>query len=523
VNRTGTGRTGDGPSGPEERPGKGVADRPYPPTGAIVTAAVAVGTAPWLGAIAVGSGTAVVGLAGGLGLAAATRLLVRGNGGAARGAVAGAVGVAGLTLAALGVALAVVAADGRMGLWLAGPALVWTGLAAGLSGTDAIGSGGVSAAGRRLSPAVGAVWLAVIVLSPITNGLATLSAGVDLIVAVVYADGIAALLVVPLLVVAAAALARKALLDLPVVGFVPPGRDRRRTGLATGRDAAVRALGAASVGALLALMVGPFLVIPLFGTPTALADALPWPVGPAVGGVLLAPAVRTLLVGLAVLAAVALVVAAVRTDPAGFESPGPGARAAPAVGAVGVTVLFAAVAAATGAVDRLRSAGAIEEFLASTPLPEAPAALALSGLALAALTGLVLVGATVLAVGAALPRRVAGPALAGTGTFALAGTALLAAGTATAAAVGTVAAMIVWDAGEHAVTLRAEVGRGTARLAELVHLGSALAVGVGALAGLVVLDRAVGAVAPREALPSFALALVLALAAGTTVLFVLDG
>jgi len=525
---TAAGSTGDrdASSDDPEREATGVERSRRPLAGAVAAGGIAAVASLWLATYSVGSGTAAVGIAGGLGLAAATRLFAGDPGsdaarGAARGAVAGAVGVVGLALAALAVGLAVAAADGRLALWLAGPALVWVGLAAGLAGTDAVGGSGLSRAGGRLAPVVGGVWLAVLTLSPVTNGLATLSAGLDLGSAFVYADGIAALVVLPLLVVAAAGLARKALVDLPVVDLVPPGRERRRDALGRARDAAVRALGATGVGALLALMVGPFLVIPLFGTPTALADGVPWPAGALIGGLLLADAVRTLLVVVAALAAGALAVASARSSPADDRSLA--TRIAPTGGAVPTLVLLAASAAATGAVDRLAAVDAVSEFVAETPFPEAPAALALSGLATAALVGLLLLGATVLTVGGAMPRRVAGSALAATATFALAGLALLATGATAAAAAGTVAAMAVWDAGEHAVTLGAEVGRGPARRVELVHLGGTLAVGIGALLAVLALGRFVDAVAPREALPAFALALVLALGAGAAVLFVLDG
>jgi hypothetical protein len=481
---------------------------------------LAVVAALALASLTVGSGTAVVGLAGGLALAAATRLFHAG-GSRRRAVLGGAVGVVGLAVAALAVGLAATVAGGRLAPILAGPAVVWVGLAAGLAGTDAVGGGGVRAAGARLAPAVGAVWLAVLVLGPVTNGLATLSAAVEFSMAIVYAGGVAALVVWPLLLVAAGGLLRKALVDLPVVDLVPPGRPDERATLSALRDTGVRVAGTAAVGGLAVVMVGPFLVIPLYRTPAGLVEALGWPLGPVVGWLLLAPVVRTVLLAVALVATAALVgdhLARRKGDRTA------GHRLAPSAGAVPIVVVVAALAAATGVVDRLLDVEAIGEFVAGTPLPgaEAPAALALSGIAIAAFAGLLVPGATVLVVGTTVPSRVAGPALAAVGTF---GLAVLSAtgGNTIAAAVGAAFALAVWDAGEHGVTLRSEVGRGPSRRAGLVHLGGSLAVGAGALAGVLALDRVVGAVAPREALPAFALALVLALAAGTVVVFVLDG
>jgi hypothetical protein len=156
-------------------------------------------------------------------------------------------------------------------------------------------------------------------------------------------------------------------------------------------------------------------------------------------------------------------------------------------------------------------------------LPEAPAALALTSLTLGALAGLLLVGGTVLVRAVAVPDRVAWPAFTATGTFGLAALVLLHGGSLPVAVAGTVAALVAWDAGEYATTLRAEAGRGRATRAELVHLGGSGLVGLASLLGVALLSGAVGALSPGEALPAFAVALLLALAAGAAVLFVLDG
>ena len=121
--------------------------------------------------------------------------------------------------------------------------------------------------------------------------------------------------------------------------------------------------------------------------------------------------------------------------------------------------------------------------------------------------------ALVVAAGRIAPRRAVGPAFAAAATFVLA-LAVVATGSAAGLLVAALA-LVVWDAGELAGGVRAELGDAPTRRAELVHLGGSLAVGlVGVLIAAVLF-----AVRPTLGGPSALTAFALTAAAAVAILY----
>jgi hypothetical protein len=121
--------------------------------------------------------------------------------------------------------------------------------------------------------------------------------------------------------------------------------------------------------------------------------------------------------------------------------------------------------------------------------------------------------ALVVAAGRLAPRRAVGPAFAAAATFVLA-LAVVATGSAAGLLVAALA-LVVWDAGELAGGVRAELGDAPTRRAELVHLGGSLAVG---LLGVVV-AAVLFAVRPTLGGPSALTAFALTAAAAVAILY----
>lgn len=184
----------------------------------------------------------------------------------------------------------------------------------------------------------------------------------------------------------------------------------------------------------------------------------------------------------------------------------------PSVAGALAAVAYAAVLS-QGAVTRVvravedTSPGAADLLTVLDPFAMVVVAVVLAGW----LTALSL-GLLVLAGGLA-PARAIGPAFAAAATFVLA-LSVVATGSAAGLFVAALA-LLVWDAGELAGGVRAELGDAPSRRAELVHLGGSLAVGLGG----VVVGAVLFAVRPTLGGPSALTAFALAAAAAVAILY----
>lgn len=119
----------------------------------------------------------------------------------------------------------------------------------------------------------------------------------------------------------------------------------------------------------------------------------------------------------------------------------------------------------------------------------------------------------------ALPRRAAGPLVAGAGVFLASALSAPLGVPAPVALGGLVAGVLAWDAGAFASTLEREVGAaGAGRRVELVHLGGTLAVGAAGWAVALVGTWLLRSVPPRTGVPVSAA--LLAAAVGAVLLLV---
>lgn len=198
--------------------------------------------------------------------------------------------------------------------------------------------------------------------------------------------------------------------------------------------------------------------------------------------------------------------------------------ALPAVGAISVTLLVG------GSLSLLVTR---EQLLAQMPASARPAAGSLlsGGVLSAALlvafgslivVGILFIALTIVAGSPILPERALGPALASASVFGLGLVLVLFGGAPLLAFVTAVLALVVWDTGEFATSLREELplAASTTR-GEFVHVGGSLAVGLVALTGAFVLEVLIAGEFVVPAVTETALAAgAVTLAFGTVVLLV---
>ncbi len=478
-----------------------------PTTSHLLAAALTVAVALVAGAVLVGPGLAALALAGGVVGALATVVcssrtpLVRGLGGIL--AVSLSLLVAVPTTLGLGLALERGGLLAALAVW----ALVYAGFAAALVSWTGVGTGGVRRGGTGAALAamgVGSVVVAAALPSGTVRGRAV-GAGSSLLgwfAGLVAGEGSWALVTLVIFVLLALVLAERALAVVPADRLLPPDRHRRAAEVTHRLERALARARWLALASLALVLVAPLAFGPedagSLVSPAWLEATLGWP-GFALATLASATALRVLVCAFALVAAgVLLADWSRRTARRGLAS-ALSLLLAPAVGGVLVgTVLSRSLADPA-------TAGALESALvalfpaAFTPLLTAVPTVALvaGALTLATLSlSSVALTVTWLRVLRLLPSRAMAGAVAAGALFVL-GVGFAAVGHVTMAVLTAAGAVVVWDLGEYAETLRTELGVGApTRRAALVHGGAtALAALLVAAAALVL--ACIAAVAPN--------------------------
>ena len=471
--------------------------RPTASDVAMIAATLAIGLA--VGSRLVGPELAGLAIGGGLGAALATVLLasrrpiVRALGGVVAAPVAVLVSSPALLAGALALSSSGVGRFAGLAVW----GLIVAALAAGLCAWDRLGDGGVrrGATGTTLT-AVGV--LAVVVLRVLPESDVRERAGaaaMDLLgvagETVVAADGSWAVLSFAGLVLAAAFASGRTLGYLPLERLVPP--DRRGT-LA---DAVARLRRACSLVSRVAIAAGIATVVAPLAlqevdsmpmTPASLRTVLPAPAGDAAATLVTASGLRiALLAVLAVAAGLALLEWSRRF--LGANVAHVLARlVAPCAGGALVALVLARALSATALETDLEgllegaAPSSVVELIGAFPAFALGAVLL--AIALGTLSSL-LWSVTALRLVRILPARAIGAALAAGAVFLLA-IGLAVVGQVEPAIATAAGAFVLWDVGEYADGVRAELGREAATLrAELVHVGGTALTGAVVAGGTV--------------------------------------
>jgi hypothetical protein len=395
------------------------------------------------------------------------------------------------------------------------------GLVAALSGTTAPDEGQLGVANSRATRALlGPLVLFLALVLPDLGLAARLAGAAGGVVGVVLGHLLGdpptlAPFVFPVLLAAAAFLARRALRGIPVDAVVRPERRAAVTDRLAAVERGLTWVVVVAVGLLFALA----LLTAVGGSPdlAGLRAALPPAVADLVVGAVTTPLLRLPLLVVAGIALVATELYRLYSLVRG-ASPGSLARrfAAPLGGLLAAAVVATLLTASGVAVaTRRRLLDAVGPGVFDLLAGFGPTVLA------AALAGLVLLVAVLalrtlgLVVWLVAPPRAVAPALAGLASFVLAAVALVVG--ATALAFGTAAlAVVAWDVGEYGRGLGEELlADARTTRAELTHAGGSLAVGIAAVLTALGLATLLGS---TTALPSTVALAALVLAVGAAVL-----
>ncbi|TYT62333.1 DUF7519 family protein [Natrialba swarupiae] len=414
-------------------------------------------------------------------------------------------------------------------------ALVVAGLSAGLVSWKRLGDGGAArgATGSMLA-AMGVIALVVVRILPESTvreraGAAAADVAGTLWNVFVVADGSWAIVSFAVLLFATAFAVSRAIAAVPFERLVPPDREPR---LSAVTDAIQRAC---SYGLRFAVLLAVLaFVTPAVSdrleeiptTPLEVATQLPWSIGYVPALIVTASGLRLLFVS-GLVAGVALVVLewtrrTLRHNAAlafaRIVAPGVGAALIAVVAAVALSALAPGLDPA--AVLEGSAPPSVVELVESLP----PFALAASIVVVAlSVLSLVLYSVTLLRSLRILPGRAIGGALAAGSIFLLA-VGLAVVGRAELAIVTGAGAFVLWDIGEYADGVRAELGRDAETLrAELVHVGGTLLTGAVVAGATVVLYRWIGTDTPISDPISAAIALATGLLAVVFVAWSLRG
>ncbi|MFC7237492.1 hypothetical protein ACFQS4_04545 [Saliphagus sp. GCM10025317] len=474
-----------------------------PTTSDVATLVLTLAICLAVGGSLIGTRLAAVATVGGVGAALVATLL--GSDRPVRRAVGGALAVPAAVLVAVPVTLAWAFAVGVAGFGPFTAVTVWSLVVAALAGTlaswDRLGDGGVRAAARATTLAALGVVVVVVVrvlpeagvrerAGPAVTEVTGAASGVLLepgqTLATVSFFGL-------VLVTAGAVFVTVGY--VPVERLVPP--DRRETvsravgAVRHGNSIAIRvALVGLSGVVMLPALLEQFSDVPL--SPREIAATVPAPAGEALATVVVARELRTLLL---VVFAVAAFVAALEWTRRALRR-GLAAvlarLAAPMVGGVVLTLALASVLATPDVEASLEAlVRQIKPQVVADLLLEFPPIALVVAVLLVALGMLSSLFGTVSLLRAIrlLPPRAIGSALAATAILGLAGSPAVI-GRPEAAIWTAAGAFVVWDVGEYADGLRAELGRDAATMrAELVHALGAVATGAAVALGTVGLYR----------------------------------
>ncbi|WP_312911427.1 DUF7519 family protein [Natronosalvus caseinilyticus] len=477
-----------------------------PTTSDVATLVLTLAICLAVGGSLIGPRFAAVATVGGVGAALVATLL--GSDRPVRRAVGGALAVPVAVLVAVPVTLAWAFAVGVAGFGPFTAVIVWSLVVAALAGTlaswDRLGDGGVRAAARATTLAALGV-VAVVVVRVLPEAGVRERAGPAVAEVTGAASGVLrepgqtlATVSFFALVLATAGAVFVTVGYVPIERLAPPDRREavsRAVGVVRrGNSIAIRvALVGLSGVVMLPALLEQFSDVPL--SPRELSTIVPLPVGEALATVVLAREIRLVLL---VVLAIAAFVAALEWTRRALRRGLAAVLArllAPMVGGVVLTLALASVLA-TPAVEASLEAlvRQIEPQVVADLLLEFPPIALVVAVLLVALGMLSSLFGTVSLLRAIrlLPPRAIGSALAAMAILGLAGS--LAVIGRTEAAIWTAAgAFVVWDVGEYADGLRAELGRDAATMrAELVHALGAVATGAAVALGTVGLYRWAG-------------------------------